>query len=51
MLAAVTIPTSVCGSRVTTLPGKFLSTTVTPDPLGINLEVLPEMNILLHLGG
>ena len=47
MLAVVTMPTS--DSRVTSLPNKFLSTTATPDPPGINSEVLPGMNILLHL--
>ena len=30
MLAVVTMPTSVCGSRLTSLPDKFLSTTATP---------------------
>ena len=50
MLAMMTRPISVCGSKVTYLPDKFLSTTATPDPPGINSEVLPGTNILLHLG-
>ena len=50
MLAVVTVTTSVCGSRVTSLPDKFLSTPATPDLLGINSEVLAGMNILFHLG-
>ena len=50
MLAAVTVPTSMCGFRITSLPDKFQSTTSTPDPPGINLEVLPGTNILTHLG-
>ena len=50
MLAVVTVPTSVCGSRITSLPDKFQSTTATPDPPGINLEVLPGTNLLVHLG-
>ena len=41
MLAVVTMPTSVCGSGVTSLPYKFQSTTATTDPPGINSEVLP----------
>ena len=50
MLAAVTMPTLVLGSNVISLPDKFLRTTATPDPPGINLEVLPGTNILVHLG-
>ena len=50
MLAVVTVPTLVYGSRVTSLPDTFLSTTATPGPPGINSEVLPGTNILLHLG-
>ena len=50
MLATVTMPTSVCGSRVRFLPDKFQSTTATPDPPGINSEILPETNIPVQLG-
>ena len=50
MLAVVTIPTSVCGSKVTSLPYRFQRTTVTPDSPGINSEVFPGMNTLVHLG-
>ena len=50
MLAAVTGPTSVCDSRVMSLPDKFLSTTVTPHPLSINSEVFPVTSTLVHLG-
>ena len=50
MLAAVTVPTSVCDSRVISHPDKFLSTTVTPDPPGTNSEVFPGANTLVHLG-
>ena len=39
MLAVVTVPTLVCGSRVTSLPNKFLCATAAPDPAGINSEV------------
>ena len=48
MLAAVTVPISVCSSRITSLPDIFQSTTATPDPPGINSEILPETNILVH---
>ena len=50
MLAVVTMSTLMWGSRVTSLLDKFLSTTATPDPSSINLEVLPEMNTLLQFG-
>ena len=50
MLAAVTVPISVHGSRVTSCPDKFLSTTVTSDPPGFNSEVFPKTNTLVHLG-
>ena len=50
MLVAVTVPISVHGSRVMSLPDKFLSTTVTPDPPGLNSEVFHGTNILVHLG-
>ena len=50
MLAAVTMPTSVWGSKVISLADKFQSTTATPDPPGINLEVMTGTNIFLHLG-
>ena len=50
MLAVVTMSISVQSSNVTSLPDKFLSITATPDPPGINLEVLPGTNILIHLG-
>ena len=49
MLAVVTIPASVCGSEVTSLPDKFLSTTVTPESPGINSEVFPVTNTPIHL--
>ena len=50
MLAAVTVPISVHGSRVMSLPDKFLITTVTPDHSGLNSEVFPRTNTLIHLG-
>ena len=50
MLAAVTVSTSVCSSRVTPLPDKFQITTATPDPPGIISEVLPGTNILVQWG-
>ena len=50
MLAAVTMPTTVLGSNVKSLPDKFQSTTATPDPPGINSQVLPGMNKLVQLG-
>ena len=50
MLAVVTMPTSVWRSNVIALPDKFQSTTATPDPLGINSEVLLGTNILMQLG-
>ena len=50
MLAAVTVPTSLLGSNVISLPDKFQSTIATPDPPGINLEVLPGMNIFVQFG-
>ena len=50
MIPAVTMPTSVCESRVTSLHDKFLSTMATPDPPGINSEVLPGTNVLIHSG-
>ena len=50
MLAAMTMPTLVLASNVIYLPDEFQSTIVTPDPPGINLEVLPGMNILVQLG-
>ena len=50
MLAAVTVPISVCGSRVMSLPDKFLSTTAATDPSGFTSEVFPRTNILVHLG-
>ena len=50
MLAAVTMPTSVWGSRVISLPDKFLSTTAIPDPPGVNSEVLAGMNTPLQFG-
>ena len=50
MLAVVIMPTSVCGSRVTSLQDKFQSTTATLDPPGINFKVLAGMNILVQLG-
>ena len=46
----VTLPTSVCSSKVISLPHKFLSNTVTPDSPGINLEVFPEKDTLIHMG-
>ena len=46
----VTVQTSVHASRVMSLPYKFLSTTVTPDPPGTNSEVYPGTNTLMHLG-
>ena len=49
MLAAVAIPTSVCGSKVTSLPDRFQRTTVTPGSSGINSQVFPGMNTLVHL--
>ena len=51
MLAAVTMPTSVCGSRVISLPDKFWSTTATPDPPGINLGGIAWNKYTLTLGG
>ena len=50
MLAAVTMPPSVWGYKIISLPDKFWSTTTTLDSPGINSEVLPGMNIILHLG-
>ena len=50
MLAAVTVPISVHGSKVMSLPDKFLSTTVTSDLQGLNSEVFPGINTLVHLG-
>ena len=50
MLAAVTMPTSVWGSKIISVPDKFQNITATPDPPGINSEVLPETIILVHLG-
>ena len=50
MLAAVTVPISVHGSKVKSLPDNLLSTTVTSDLLGLNSEVFPGMNTLVHLG-
>ena len=50
MLVAVTVPVSVHGSRVMSLPDKFLSATFTPDPPGLNSEVFPRTNTLIHLG-
>ena len=50
MLAAMTVPTLVCGLRITSLPDIFQSTTSTPDPPGINSEVLSGTNILVQLG-
>ena len=37
--------------RVMPLPDKFLSTTVTFELPGLNSEVFPRMNTLVHLGG
>ena len=50
MLVAVTVPISVYGSRVMSLSDKFLTTTVTPVPPGLNSEVFPGTNTLIHLG-
>ena len=50
MLGAMTVPISVHSSRVMSLPDKFLSTTVTPDPPGLKSGVFPGINILVHLG-
>ena len=49
MLVVVTVLISVCGFRVMSLPDKFLSATVTPDLPGLNSEVFPRMNTLVHL--
>ena len=50
MLAGVTVPISVCGSRVTSHPDIFLSTTVTSDPPGFYSEVFPRTNTIVQLG-
>ena len=50
MLTVVTMITTVCDSKVTSLPVKFLSTTATPNHPGISSEVLPGTNTLIHLG-
>ena len=50
MLATMTVAISVHGSRVMSLPDKFLSATVTPVLSGLNSEVFPGTNILIYLG-
>ena len=50
LLEAEIVPTLVFGSKVTSLPDKFLRTTSTHDPPGFNSVVLPGTKIFHHLG-